>query len=127
MNNNQPFDTIRIGRIKATIWENENDQGGIFHSVTLVRNYRDENNQWQETNSFSVDDMPRIRMATDRAFDSIYARQQELYQRKAGKGQKEEDDSQPDRQADNPPSKKAAKKKFAKQIEDERKGAASLR
>jgi len=127
MSNNQPLDTVRIGRIKATIWENELENGGVFHSVTLARNYRDENNQWRETNSFSVDDMPRVRMATDRAFDSIYSRMHQLQQQKTGNAEDSEKELDLKEEKNDPPAKKSAKKKFAKKIEDERKGAAAER
>jgi hypothetical protein len=120
MNDNQPFETIRIGRIKATIWENENEQGRTYHSVTLARNYRDEDGQWQETNSFSVDDMPRLRMASDRAFDSIYARQQQLHF--ANRSNQEKETETPEEDKATPARKTAAKKKSAAQkIIDERK------
>lgn len=125
MSNNQPFDTIRVGRIKATVWENENQQGGIFHSVTLARNFRDENNQWQETNTFSVDDMPRVRMASDKAFDSIYERLQQLHYAKRDNSQKEAEEQKEGKNS-SPARKTAAKKKsHAQRITDERKEPAA--
>ena len=120
MSDNKPFDTIRVGRIKATIWENDNEKDGVFHSVTLARNYRDENGQWQETNTFSVDDMPRIRMATDKAFDVIYARLQQLHyaQRNGSEKENEQKDT-----SETSAKKNAAKKRsFAKKVEEQGKG-----
>ena len=121
MTNNQPFDTIRVGRIKATIWENENQQGGIFHSVTLARNFRDDNNQWQETNTFSVDDMPRVRMASDKAYESIYARLQQLHYAKRDNSENEAKEQKEKKKEPAPARKAAAKKKsFAQKVKDER-------
>lgn len=71
-----PMATIRVGRIKATIWQNQDAKGNTFHSTTFSRSYRDENNEWKETNSFSLDDLPRIRMASEKAFETIHEKAQ---------------------------------------------------
>ena len=44
--NNKPVAELRIGTVKATVWENE--VGGITrHNVTFSRIYRDED-QWED-------------------------------------------------------------------------------
>ncbi len=40
MSNNKPVHEIRMGRIKAAIWENAT-QNGPRHNVALVRIYKD--------------------------------------------------------------------------------------
>ena len=38
---NRPVNEIRLGRIKAAIWENESKDGLIRHNVKLTRIYKD--------------------------------------------------------------------------------------
>jgi hypothetical protein len=53
---NRPFKTIRRGGLKAVIWENQTKNGAMF-SVQLVRVYRDDNGDWQQTYSFNSGDL----------------------------------------------------------------------
>ena len=51
--NNKPVAELRIGTVKATVWENE--VGGITrHNVIFSRLYRDEE-QWKTTHSFGFE------------------------------------------------------------------------
>ena len=52
---NKPVAELRIGTVKATVWENE--VGGITrHNVTFSRIYRDEG-QWKTTHSFGFNNL----------------------------------------------------------------------
>jgi hypothetical protein len=53
----KPVHEIRIGRMKATIWQNQTDRGAR-HNVTIRRLFkRDENSQWEQSDSFGRDDL----------------------------------------------------------------------
>ena len=53
--NSKPVAELRIGAVKATVWEN--DVGGITrHNVTFSRIYRD-GDQWKTTQSFGFNDL----------------------------------------------------------------------
>ena len=52
----KPIHEIRMGRIKAAIWQNETDNG-IRYNVTVSRLYKD-GNDWKQTESFGRDDLP---------------------------------------------------------------------
>ena len=56
---NTPLETLRDGRLKATIWENEGESGK-YHTVTLAKVYEDRNGQLQETSSFSAGELLRV-------------------------------------------------------------------
>jgi len=43
----KPVHEIRLGRIKATIWENETQNGNTMYNVTLCRLWRD-GKQWKD-------------------------------------------------------------------------------
>lgn len=66
----KPTHEIRLGRVKATIWENETEQG-IRHNVTVARLYKD-GEQWKQTGSFGRDDLPLVAKVVDLAHSWIY-------------------------------------------------------
>ena len=41
MSANPPVHEIRMGKVKACVWENQND-GKTYHNVTVVRLYKDD-------------------------------------------------------------------------------------
>jgi len=69
--NNKPVHEVRLGRIKAAIWENET-QTGTRHNVTFQRIYRDEGGQWNASDSFGRDDLPLVAKVADLAHTWIF-------------------------------------------------------
>ena len=55
MANKKPVKEIRFGSIKATIWENDTENG-VRHAVTVIKVYKD-GNDWKETWSYSKSDL----------------------------------------------------------------------
>ncbi len=55
MSKQKPVHEIRLGRIKATIWENETEQG-TRHNVNVVRLYKDDD-EWKQSASFGREDL----------------------------------------------------------------------
>ena len=53
----KPVHEIRMGRIKAVIWGNETENGGFRHNVQIRRIYKD-GEEWKQTNSFGLGDLP---------------------------------------------------------------------
>lgn len=72
----RPVHEIRLGRIKAAIWEN-GTQNGTRHNVTLQRLYVDDEGNWNKSTSFGRDDLPLVGKVADLAHSWIYAQQQE--------------------------------------------------
>lgn len=66
----QPAHEIRMGAIKATIWENETS-AGTRHNVTVSRIYKD-GDQWKQTESFGRDDLPLLAKVVDLAHSWIF-------------------------------------------------------
>ncbi|MGR3783435.1 MAG: hypothetical protein ACU0DT_19480 [Albimonas sp.] len=56
---NAPIQTLRDGRLKAAIWQNDSDKGP-FHTVTLTRIYEDSAGKLQESASFSANELLRV-------------------------------------------------------------------
>lgn len=63
----QPIDKIRLGRITATIWQNEG-KNGAFYNVVPSRTYRDDDGKLQDTNNLSGPDLLVAAVALVQAF-----------------------------------------------------------
>lgn len=68
--NQKPAHEIRLGSIKATIWENETSVG-TRHNVTVSRIYKD-GDQWKQTESFGRDDLQLLAKVVDLAHTWIF-------------------------------------------------------
>ena len=70
-----PVHEIRVGRIRAAIWENET-QNGSLHNATLSRSYKDGDN-WKSSTSFGRDDLLLVAKVADMAHTWIFQHRQE--------------------------------------------------
>jgi hypothetical protein len=69
MTGKRPAHEIRLGAIKASIWENQvNDM--TRYNVSLARIYKD-GDQWKSTESFGRDDLLIVAKVADRAHSWI--------------------------------------------------------
>lgn len=66
----RPVHEVRVGRIRAAIWENETSTGKR-HNVTISRLYK-EGDDWKDTASFGRDDLPLVAKVTDLAHSWIF-------------------------------------------------------
>ena len=66
----RPVKDVRIGRIRAAIWENATEKG-VRHNVTISRLYKD-GDHWKDTTSFGRDDLLLIGKVADEAHSWIY-------------------------------------------------------
>ena len=60
--NNRPVHEIRMGAVKASIWENESKNGGTFYTASFHTDsfhtlYRDQEGSWRRCSSFGRDDL----------------------------------------------------------------------
>ncbi len=69
-----PVKTLRIGRIKAAIWENGADERAFFN-VTFARTYMDEEKRFRDADSFGRDDLLLLAKLADHAHTFICERQ----------------------------------------------------
>lgn len=71
MAKNRPVHEIRLGNIRATIWQNESSEGGAWYRASITRRYKN-GNEWADTTSFSRDDLPVVGQATSMAYAWIW-------------------------------------------------------
>lgn len=67
---NRPVHELRMGRVRAAIWENET-QNGTRHNVTISRLYKD-GDDWKDSTSFGRDDLPLVEKVASLAHAWIY-------------------------------------------------------
>ena len=79
-----PTTDIRIGAVRAAIWDNETQDGQSFHTVTFSRLYKNDDGEWRDTPSFRTRDLLPLAKLADRAHSKI------LQLKEAGRGAEEE-------------------------------------
>lgn len=68
---NKPVATVRDGAIKATIWSNPTDKGGVRYSVEISRSYTDAQGKWHDTHYFGRNELLRVAHLAGKAYDAI--------------------------------------------------------
>ena len=80
---NVPEKKFRAGSISATVWLNKgqktNGEESEYRTVSLERNYKDKSGNWQATNSFRVNDVPKAAIALQKAYEHLVLSQQDLF------------------------------------------------
>ena len=71
----RPVHEIRMGRVRAAIWQNRTDNG-IRHNVTVSRLYK-EGDDRKDSSSFGRDDLPLVAKVCDQAHSWIFAQSSE--------------------------------------------------
>jgi hypothetical protein len=66
----KPVHEVRLGSVKAAIWENQTDNGTRFN-VTVSRIYKD-GEEWKSTDSFGRDDLLVLAKVLDQAHSWIF-------------------------------------------------------
>jgi hypothetical protein len=72
---NKPVSEIRLGAIKAAIWDNTSADGITRYNVTFTRGYKD-GEEWKNTDSFGRDDLLVLAKIADHAHTWIHAQYQ---------------------------------------------------
>lgn len=65
-----PVKTLRLGRLKAAIWENSAEQRA-FYNVTFARTYLDGEKKFRDSDSFGRDDLLLLAKLADQAHTFI--------------------------------------------------------
>jgi hypothetical protein len=72
--NKKPVHEIRIGSVKAAIWERPTESGDVFYSVTVSRLYR-KDDKWNFTDSFRPHDLLILAKVLDQTHTAIIGMQ----------------------------------------------------
>ncbi len=75
---NKPIQEFRVRNLSLAIWENQGLRDGrpvALHSITLNKRYQDQQTgEWKDSNSFFPDDLPRLRLLLDKAYEQLLLR-----------------------------------------------------
>ena len=71
MANQRPHDEVRIGNVKAAIWQNHAGDRTRYN-VTFSKSYRDADGQWKTIQSFGCNDLLVLAKVADRAHSRIF-------------------------------------------------------
>jgi hypothetical protein len=51
-----PAHEIRVGRLKLTVWRNQDKERGDWYSLVLTRSYKDAQDKWHSATTLGKDD-----------------------------------------------------------------------
>jgi hypothetical protein len=79
---NQPEKKFRAGAISATVWLNQGQskktgEATSWRTISLQRGYKDQNDQWQNTGTMRVNDLPRAALVLKQAYEYLVTAKQE--------------------------------------------------
>ena len=68
-----PQEKFRVGQIVATIWKNDRKEGQDYDtfSITVEKTYLDKEQKWQKTSSMQMNDLPKVELACQKAYDYL--------------------------------------------------------
>jgi hypothetical protein len=72
MTKEKPIREIKMGSVRAAIWQNALENGRVMYSVTFSRLYK-EDGTWRDSTSFGRTELPLVARAAEMALDWIYA------------------------------------------------------
>jgi len=100
-NRDRPGDVLRDGALKAVIWRNQGAQGD-YYTTRLSKTYTDRNGNFQDGQSFSKSDLPKLGILATKAYERIGDMQREHTQSHAqDQGQAQHPNGQQQAQAQN--------------------------
>ena len=62
-----PEKSFRAGPVKVSVWRNKTEEGRSFYSVSLEKQYKDDENEWHVTHSLNKNDIPKAVLALQEA------------------------------------------------------------
>jgi hypothetical protein len=73
-NSSKPIKDFRAGNIQASIWKKEVDQQGqnvIRYSVRIQKQFRKEDGNYENTEYYFRDDLPKLILVAQKAYEHI--------------------------------------------------------
>jgi len=66
----KPEKKFKAGPVSSTIWQN-NHEKGAFYTISISRNYKDKEGNWQSTNSLRLNDLPKATVVLQKAYEYL--------------------------------------------------------
>ena len=77
-NKDKPIKDFRAGGVQASVWRNEVDKNGqtvVRHSVRIQKQFRKEDGDYENTEYYFRDDLPKLILVAQKAFEYIALRE----------------------------------------------------
>jgi hypothetical protein len=77
-NKNSPVQKFVSGVLHVAVWETiiEKDKKTMkFYNVTYERSYKDKDDDWQKTTNIQAQDIPKVVMLLNKAYEWIYLKE----------------------------------------------------
>jgi hypothetical protein len=72
---------FNAGAISATVWENSGTSKAgepvSFNTIQVSRGYKDKEGNWQNTTSLRINDLPRVALVLQKAYEHLVLKDQE--------------------------------------------------
>lgn len=72
--NSKPVKSFSTGNIRASIWRKEVEQDGrtvVRFSVRIQKQYKNDKNEWQNTDYYFPEELPKLETVIRKAFEFI--------------------------------------------------------
>ena len=72
--NSKPIKSFSAGSIRASIWRKETEKDGqtvVRFSVRIQKQYKNDKGQWQDTDYYFPEELPKLESVTRKAFEFI--------------------------------------------------------
>jgi hypothetical protein len=65
-----PIKKFVSGNVSVSVWENPSTKEGMqnYFTVSIDRRYKDKNDEWKNSNSFRVSDLPKAILVLQEAY-----------------------------------------------------------
>jgi hypothetical protein len=76
--NSKPVKSFSAGNIQASVWRNEIEQDGqivVRHSVRIQKQYKNDKGEWQNTDYYFPEELPKLESVARKAFDFILVKE----------------------------------------------------
>jgi hypothetical protein len=67
---NKPLKKFYVGNIQIAVWQNTG-KNKEFYTVTLSRRFKNANEEWQNSNSLRVSDIPKAILGLQEAYKQL--------------------------------------------------------
>lgn len=73
-NNDKPVKSFKAANIEASVWRKEVEQNGkinVRHSVRIQKQYRNKDGDYEKTDYYFRDDLPKLILVAQKSFDFV--------------------------------------------------------
>jgi len=78
---NGPEKVFRTGAVNVSVWKNEatskDGSKGEFRTISIQRSYTDKSGEWKSTGTLRLNDLPRVTLALNKAFEYLVMKGQD--------------------------------------------------